>query len=216
MEDRISKRDDPPQPLQHTTPTEASRLTKGTNDTAATTSMDTTDTGTRISSHEASSVDGGYVASRSSLSDTARASPDEAVTRLKPSTAAGAAATVGTPLAPYQLPLRMRWDVSMPPLTTTTTVGSTGAGTVGRSPEGRDSGKEEDGRQTFLREQAARYAHWRHRQLQILHQLAPDMWGRALPPYAALDRTPQVMDGGLHYCASTVRQLQCDSGVVYV
>ncbi|KAG5510137.1 hypothetical protein JKF63_07033 [Porcisia hertigi] len=106
--------------------------------------------------------------------------------------------------SPYQLPLRMRLSApapALPPASTAATSPSPAADAT---------------RRTFLDEQAKRYAEWRNRQAAVLHQLAPDMWGRALPHCAALDRQPHVMDCGLRTHTSYVRRSQYDSGVVIV
>ncbi|KAG5485391.1 hypothetical protein LSCM4_06028 [Leishmania orientalis] len=100
-----------------------------------------------------------------------------------------------TPLSPYQLPLRMR----PAPVATS-----------------RSSPPADFHRRAFLDEQAQRYSQWRNRQAAVLHKLAPDMWGRALPHYAALDRQPRVMDSGLNTHASHVRRSRYDNGVVFV
>ncbi|KPI87179.1 hypothetical protein ABL78_3741 [Leptomonas seymouri] len=161
-----------------------------------------------LSSHEASTMEANCTAFQSSVSDTLLEPHPKEGRRLgeRPMAATGASAH-GAPLSPYQLPLRMRRD-------TAATLTNTSPGQVAEAVKRGHTA--EDTRRTFLREQAQRYAQWRRRQVAVLHRLAPDMWSHALPPYAALDRTPQVMDSGLRYCASTVRQFQSDSGVVYV
>ncbi|CAJ1019016.1 hypothetical protein IOCL1545_000185700 [Leishmania shawi] len=110
----------------------------------------------------------------------------------------------GMPLLPYQLPLRLRPSVPTPAVQHASAVTSFPLLPADTT------------RRAFLDEQAKRYAQWRNRQSAVLHQLAPDMWGRALPHYAALDQQPRVMDSGLRNHASHVRHLQCDSGVVFV
>ncbi|KPA77043.1 hypothetical protein ABB37_07385 [Leptomonas pyrrhocoris] len=149
----------------------------------------TTENARCVASHETSFEAGGDAALQASASDTPQELHNKAEAR---------SVAQGAPLDPYQLPLRMRYNAA-----------------TSRSVR-HDKGEEADERHTFLREQAARYAQWLNRQAAVLHQVAPDMWGRALPLYAALDCTPQVMDGGLPRYASAVRHFQHDSGVVYV
>lgn len=155
------------------------------------------------------SRDDGCAASASSLSSASQPQRNrEIFVPLARSAAliSGAAGTPrhGMPLLPYQLPLRMRPSVPAP--------GLRNASAATRSP----SPPAETTRRAFLDEQAKRYAQWRSSQAAVLHQLAPDMWDRALPHYAALDRQPGAMDSGLRNHASHVRRSQYDSGVVFV
>ncbi|AYU76857.1 hypothetical protein CGC21_0815 [Leishmania donovani] len=155
------------------------------------------------------SRDDGYAASASSSSCAPQAQRDHQIfvpLARRAALTSGAACTSrhGMPLVPYQLPLRMRPSVPGPALPN--------APAATRSP----SPPAETTRRAFLDEQAKRYAQWRSRQAAVLHQLAPDMWDRALPHYAALDRQPRAMDSGLRNHASHVRRSQYDSGVVFV
>lgn len=172
-----------------------------------------------VSSRASSRVEDVYAASPSSLSDV---ESEVHYTRREhegDGPAVAAAATQGAPLYPYQLPLRMRPDAEVAPLAARDDGGCPQPGLHASgitSPQERGGGAGEDAeRHTFLREQAARYAQWRSRQAAVLRQLAPDMWGRVLLPYAALDSTPPVMDSSLRNIASMARQFQHDTGVVY-
>lgn len=49
-----------------------------------------------------------------------------------------------------------------------------------------------------------------------LQQLAPDMWYRQLPSYAAMDSVPQLMDTDLTLTFTRVGKTVRDSGMVVV
>ncbi|KAK7193972.1 hypothetical protein NESM_000309100 [Novymonas esmeraldas] len=124
----------------------------------------------------------------------------------------GATSRHGAPLLPYQLPLRLRCSAAAAlPLTSLRSPVSDVSSAL---PMSAPPAAAATARSAFLNAQAQRYAQWRNRQAAVLHALAPDMWGRALPPYAALDGHPCVMDGGLRTHASRVRRARQDSGVI--
>lgn len=118
--------------------------------------------------------------------------------------------SAGAPLTPYQLPLRLRPSAPPPPLS------SPSATQAAQSPPPGEVTWTDPAHHAFVAAQAARYAQWRSRQAAVLHELAPDMWGRALPHYAVLDLNTRVMDAGLRAHASRVRRSQYDNGVVFV
>lgn len=155
------------------------------------------------------SRDDGHAASASSSSSAPQPKRDHRIfvplaRRAALASGATCAPRHGMPLVPYQLPLRMRPSAPAPALR------NASAATSSSSPPAETT------RRAFLDEQARRYAQWRSRQAAVLHQLAPDMWDRALPHYAALDRQPRAMDSGLRNHASYVRRSQYDSGFVFV
>lgn len=130
----------------------------------------------------------------------------EAVSKNSADTAAGPSL--------YQVPLRLVAPSPQPPheQQKCTREEVTGAATTTASP----AAVSRMARLNFAVRQQERYASFNNRYSARLHRLAPDMWGRALPSYAALDRHPRVMDFTTHNFSSVVQREVHDNGVVLV